>query len=63
MPEVLISGPEGRIESRYTHNNRDKSPAVLILHAHPGHGGNMNNFLSLQLHKNFSDNGFSTTTS
>ncbi len=60
MPEVLISGPEGRIESRYTHSNKDKSPAVVILHAHPGHGGNMNNFLSLQLHKNFSDNGFST---
>ena len=56
MPEVLISGPEGRIESRYTHSNKDKSPAVVILHAHPGHGGNMNNFLSLQLHKNFSDN-------
>ena len=45
MPEVLISGPEGRIESRYTHSNKDKSPAVVILHAHPGHGGNMNNFL------------------
>lgn len=60
MPEILINGPEGRIESRYTHNNRTDSPAVLVLHAHPGHGGNMNNFLSLKLHKNFSDLGFST---
>ena len=55
MPEILISGPEGRIESRYTHGAKKNSPAVLVLHAHPGHGGNMNNFLSLKLHKNFSN--------
>lgn len=60
MPEILISGPEGRIESRYTHGAKKNSPAVLVLHAHPGHGGNMNNFLSLKLHKNFSNLGFST---
>ena len=57
MPEVLLNGPVGRLESRYTHNNQN-SPSVLILHAHPGHGGNMNNSLSLKLHKLFTDLGF-----
>ena len=60
MPEILINGPEGRIESRYTHSSKPSSPAIIILHAHPGHGGNMNNFLTLKMHKNFSDLGFST---
>ena len=51
MPEIHLNGPIGRLEARYTHNNKANSPSVLILHAHPGHGGNMNNPLSLQLHK------------
>ena len=58
MPEILLNGPVGRLEARYTHNNNSNNPSVLILHAHPGHGGNMNNNLSLMLHKFFSDNGF-----
>ena len=60
MPEIFINGPVGRIESRYSHNIKTNSPSILLLHAHPGHGGNMNNHLSVQLHKNFSDHGFST---
>ena len=60
MPEVLLNGPVGRLEARYTHNNNSNSPSVLILHAHPGHGGNMNNTLSLKLHKLFTDLGFSS---
>ncbi len=60
MPEILLNGPIGRLEARYTHNNESNSPSVLILHAHPGHGGNMNNPLSLKLHKFFSDIGFSS---
>ena len=60
MPEILLNGPIGRLEARYTHNNKNNSPSVLILHAHPGHGGNMNNPLSLKLHKFFSDLGFSS---
>ena len=60
MPEILLNGPVGRLEARYTHNNNPNSPSILILHAHPGHGGNMNNNLSLMLHKFFSDNGFSS---
>ncbi len=60
MPEILLNGPIGRLEARYTHNNVPNSPSVLILHAHPGHGGNMNNNLPLKLHKFFSDIGFSS---
>jgi hypothetical protein len=60
MPSILLNGPLGRLEGHYTHNNRSNSPTILILHAHPGHGGNMNNPLSLKLHKLFSDIGFST---
>ena len=60
MPEILLNGPVGRLEARYTHNNNSNGPSILILHAHPGHGGNMNNNLSLMLHKFFSDNGFSS---
>ena len=60
MPEILLNGPAGRLEAHYTHNNETNSPSILILHAHPGHGGNMNNPLSLKLHRLFSDNGFST---
>tara|TARA_B100000886_G_C20376530_1_gene471990 strand:+ start:141 stop:773 length:633 start_codon:yes stop_codon:yes gene_type:complete len=60
MPEVLLNGPVGRLEARYTHNNDKHAPSVLILHAHPGHGGNMNNPLTLKLHKLFSDLGFSS---
>ena len=60
MPEILLNGPIGRLEARYTHNNKAASPSILILHAHPGHGGNMNNPLSLKVHKFFSDIGYSS---
>ena len=60
MHEILINGPVGRIESRYTHSVKTNSPTMLVLHAHPGQGGNMDNHLSVLLHKNFSDLGFST---
>ena len=60
MPSILLNGPSGRLEGHYTHNTKPQSPTALILHAHPGHGGNMNNPLSLKLHKLFSDLAFST---
>ena len=34
MPEILLNGPVGRLEARYTHNNNSNNPSVLILHAH-----------------------------
>ena len=42
MPEILFTGPEGRLEGRY-HPQREKdAPIALILHPHPQFGGTMN---------------------
>ena len=59
MPEILLNGPIGRLEARYTHNNESNSPSVLILHAHPGHGGNMNNRIIYTMYNAFVERGFS----
>ena len=42
MVDLLIPGPEGKIEAKYSHNNRDASPIVIILHPDPSKGGTMN---------------------
>ena len=42
MVDLLIPGPEGKIEAKYTHNNNDQSPIVLLLHPDPSRGGTMN---------------------
>jgi alpha/beta superfamily hydrolase len=59
MPEVIISGPAGRIEGRYHQNSNPKAPVALILHPHPLYGGTMNNKVTYSLFKVFVDNGFS----
>lgn len=59
MPEVIIPGPEGRIEGRYHHNPEKNAPAALVLHPHPKHGGTMNNKVTYNLYQNFAKNGFS----
>ena len=43
MPELIISGPAGRLEARYHHETPTNSPIALILHPHPQFGGTMNN--------------------
>ena len=43
MHEVIIPGPEGRIEGRYNKGPNNNPPLVILLHPHPAHGGNMNN--------------------
>ena len=59
MPEIIISGPEGRIEARYHHSERKNAPAAIILHPHPLHGGTMNNKVAYNLYHAFARNGFS----
>lgn len=59
MPEVIIPGPEGRIEGRYHHNPDPGSPVALVLHPHPKHGGTMNNKVAYNLYKSFAVNDFS----
>ena len=43
MAEVIITGPEGRLEGRYHHVEASTAPLAVILHPHPQYGGNMNN--------------------
>ncbi|MCB1538848.1 MAG: alpha/beta hydrolase [Rhodospirillales bacterium] len=60
MPEVIINGPAGRIEGRYTHSKLPNAPLALVLHPHPEHGGTMNNKIAYSLHQIFVARGFST---
>ena len=59
MVDLLISGPEGKIEAKYTHNNASNSPIVLILHPDPSRGGSMSTKIIFKLYKLFIENGFS----
>lgn len=59
MPEVIINGPEGRIEGRYHQNSNPKAPVALVLHPHPLYGGTMNNKVVYSLYRRFVENGFS----
>ena len=60
MVDLLISGPEGKIEAKYSHKDNDKSPIVLILHPDPSRGGTMDTKIVFRLYKLFINNGFST---
>lgn len=60
MPEVIIPGPDGRLEGRYQHNPSKNAPTALILHPHPLYGGTMNNKVVYKMFQTFVDNGFST---
>ncbi len=59
MVDLLIPGPEGKIEAKYIHNNDHQSPIVLILHPDPVRGGTMNTKIVFRLYKTFVNNGFS----
>ena len=60
MPEIMITGPAGRLEGRYKHAKIPGSPIALILHPNPQRGGTMNNKISYALFQTFADRGFST---
>ena len=49
MVDLLIPGPEGKIETKYNHRNDDKSPIVLILHPESARGGTMNTKIIFRL--------------
>ncbi len=59
MPEVIISGPAGRIEARYHHVPAADAPVAIILHPHPQFGGTMNNQIVHQLYYSFVRRNFS----
>ncbi|HYH23334.1 MAG TPA: alpha/beta hydrolase [Azospirillum sp.] len=59
MPEVLINGPAGRLEGRYTHGKLANAPVALLLHPHPQHGGTMSNKIVFTLYQAFTKRGYS----
>jgi alpha/beta superfamily hydrolase len=59
MPEVIMNGPEGRLEGRYQHGEGTTAPIALMLHPHPQHGGTMNNKVTYALYHAFAERGFS----
>jgi len=60
MVDLLIPGPEGKIEAKYSHNNRDDSPIVILLHPDPSKGGTMHTKIVFKMYKIFIKAGFST---
>ncbi len=59
MPEVIFTGPAGRIEGRYHPAARKTAPIGIVLHPHPQFGGTMNNQVAYQLYYAFVNRGFS----
>jgi uncharacterized protein len=59
MPEVIMNGPEGRLEGRYQQGEGPNAPIALMLHPHPQHGGTMNNKVIYALYHAYADRGFS----
>jgi alpha/beta superfamily hydrolase len=59
MPEVIFSGPDGRLEGRHHPSEDPAAPLALVLHPHPQYGGNMNNRVVYALHYAFRELGFS----
>ena len=60
MPEIMFTGPEGRLEGRYSHSKTPNAPLALILHPNPEHGGTMNNKISYMMFQAMTQRGFST---
>ena len=59
MPEVIFTGPAGRIEGRYHPARQKNAPIAIILHPHPQFGGTMNHPIIYQLYYAFVHRGFS----
>jgi uncharacterized protein len=66
MPEVMLSGPAGRLEARYQPAREPKAPIALILHPHPrpdddpANRGTMNNKVVYVLFHTLVRAGYST---
>ncbi len=59
MPEVIFTGPDGRLEGRVHQNTKSpNAPLAIILHPHPQLGGTMNNRIVYEIYHAFVDRGF-----
>jgi uncharacterized protein len=59
MPEVIFTGPAGRLEGRYQPSKEKSAPIAIVLHPHPQFGGTMNNQVVYALYYLFVERGFS----
>ena len=59
MPEVIFTGPAGRLEGRFHQSTTRGAPLAIILHPHPQFGGTMNNQIVYNLYYAFAERGFS----
>ena len=59
MPEIIFTGPAGRIEGRYHPARQKNSPIAIVLHPHPQFGGTMNHQIIYQLYYAFVHRHFS----
>ena len=59
MPEVIFTGPAGRLEGRYQLAKQKGAPIGIVLHPHPQFGGTMNNQITYNLFYGFVKRGFS----
>ena len=59
MPEVIFTGPAGRIEGRYHPARQKNAPIAIVLHPHPQFGGTMNHQIIYQCYYAFVHRGFS----
>ena len=57
MVDLLIPGPEGKIEAKNSHKNSDNSPIVILLHPNPSKGGTMHTKIIFRMYKIFSSVG------
>ncbi len=60
MPAVILPGPEGRLEGRFSPPPKPRAPVAMILHPHPKAGGTMNDRITQAMYKTFVDRGFAT---
>jgi alpha/beta superfamily hydrolase len=60
MPEVIFTGPDGRLEGRYQPGTEKTAPIAIILHPHPRFGGTMNNQIVYRLFWMYQERGFTT---
>ena len=59
MPEVIFTGPAGRLEGRYHPAKQKNAPIAMVLHPHPQFHGNMNHPIVYQVYYAFVARGFS----
>ncbi len=60
MPEVIFTGPAGRLEGRYQPSKEKSAPIAIVLHPHPQFGGTMNNKIVYDLFYMFQKRDFTT---